>query len=58
MVGQYFKRRREVVEIVVVASSGLGTSLVLAFTNTTLRWRIFLLNSGRNTEFRVKSQQL
>ena len=31
MVGQYFKRRRELVEILVVSSSGLGISLMSLF---------------------------
>ncbi len=37
MVGQYFKRRREAVEILLVASSGLGVSVMLSFINTALR---------------------
>ncbi len=37
MVGQYFKRRRETVEILFVASSGLGVSVMLSFINTALR---------------------
>ena len=37
MVGQYFKRRREVVEVMLVASSGLGVTLILSFINPVLR---------------------
>jgi hypothetical protein len=37
MVGQYFKRRRETVEILLVSSSGLGVSIMLSFINTALR---------------------
>ena len=31
MVGQYFKRRREAVEIVTVAASGVGIAVMSAF---------------------------
>jgi len=37
MVGQYFKRRREAVEVLLVAASGLGVSVMLSFLNTALR---------------------
>ena len=37
MVGQYFKRRREVVEIALVGSSGVGLAVMTAFLHTTLR---------------------
>ena len=38
MVGQYFKRRREVVEVMLVASSGLGVTLILSFISPVLRY--------------------
>ena len=37
MVGQYFKRRREAVEIALVGSSGIGLAVMTAFLHTTLR---------------------
>jgi hypothetical protein len=36
MVGQYFKRRREAVEIALVGSSGIGLALMTVFLHTTL----------------------
>lgn len=36
MVGQYFKRRREAVEIALVGSSGIGLTLMTVFLHTTL----------------------
>ena len=37
MVGQYFKRRRELVEIFVVSGSGLGVTVMSSFVNGTVR---------------------
>ena len=37
MVGQYFKRRREMVEVVVVAASGMGVTLMSFFVRETVR---------------------
>ena len=37
MVGQYFKRKRELVEIFLVASSGLGVSLMGELLQNSLR---------------------
>ncbi|XP_046638831.1 monocarboxylate transporter 2-like isoform X4 [Daphnia pulicaria] len=45
MVGQYFKRRREAVEIALVGSSGIGLALMTVFLHTTLGaigWRLGL----------------
>ncbi|KAK4016227.1 hypothetical protein OUZ56_031178 [Daphnia magna] len=45
MVGQYFKRRREAVEIALVGSSGVGLALMTVFLHTTLGaigWRLGL----------------
>ena len=45
MVAQYFKRRREVVEVVVVAASGLGITTMSHLLRETIRdlgWRIGL----------------
>ena len=45
MVGQYFKKRRELVEIFLVAGSGLGIStmsLVLMSAMTRIGWRLGL----------------
>ena len=36
MVGQYFKRRREMVEIFIVSASGLGISVM----SSLLRWLV------------------
>ena len=36
MVGQYFKRRREFVEIFVVSGSGLGVTVMSVFVNGTV----------------------
>lgn len=36
MVGQYFKRRREAVEIALVGSSGIGLAVMTVFLHTTL----------------------
>ena len=36
MVGQYFKRRREMVEIFIVSASGLGVSVM----SSLLRWLV------------------
>ena len=36
MVGQYFKRRRELVEIFVVSGSGLGVTVMSVFVNGTV----------------------
>jgi hypothetical protein len=38
MVGQYFKRRREVVEIALVGSSGIGLAVMTIFLHTTLTY--------------------
>ncbi|KAF0311943.1 Monocarboxylate transporter 2 [Amphibalanus amphitrite] len=38
MVGQYFKRRRELVEIFVVSGSGLGVTVMSVFVNGTVGW--------------------
>ncbi len=38
MVGQYFKRRREAVEIALVGSSGIGLAIMTVFLHTTLRY--------------------
>lgn len=38
MVGQYFKRRREMVEIALVGASGVGLAAMAAFLHTTLRF--------------------
>lgn len=49
MVGQYFKRRREAVEIALVGSSGIGLALMTVFLHTTLGYKqlflIFTINS-------------
>jgi len=37
MVGQYFKRRREAVEIALVGASGVGLAVMTVFLHTTLR---------------------
>jgi len=37
MVGQYFKKRREVVEVVMCASSGLGVAAVASLADLFLR---------------------
>ena len=37
MLGQYFKRRREVVEIFLVSSPGLGTILISRLVHNLLR---------------------
>ncbi len=42
MVGQYFKRRREAVEIALVGSSGIGLALMTVFLHTTLGYVIVL----------------
>ena len=45
MVGQYFKRRREGVEMVLVSASGAGLGLMSHFLNTSIRdigWRLGL----------------
>lgn len=39
MVGQYFKRRREAVEIALVGSSGVGLALMTVFLHTTLGYK-------------------
>lgn len=36
MVGQYFKRRREAVEVALVGSSGVGLALMTVLLHTTL----------------------
>ena len=38
MIGQYFKKRREGVEIVLESSAGVGLSVVPPFLNHTVRW--------------------
>jgi len=38
MIGQYFKRRREVVEIAVVSSSGFGILFMSIFFNKAIRY--------------------
>jgi len=45
MVGQYFKRRREMVEVLVVSARGLGTAAVFLFIRLSIRsvgWRLGL----------------
>ena len=45
MVGQYFKRRREVMEVMLVSASGLGLCIMSHFLKTTIRdigWRLGL----------------
>jgi len=42
MVGQYFKRRREAVEIALVGSSGIGLALMTVFLHTTLGYDIVI----------------
>ena len=37
MVGQYFKRKREVIEIVMVSGSGLGICAMSAFVKEAIR---------------------
>ena len=37
MVGQYFKRRREMVEVLVVSARGLGTAAVFLFIRLSIR---------------------
>ena len=41
MMGQYFKRRREMLEIFVVASRGVGVSLLYTFVRNAIRYLIF-----------------
>ena len=41
MMGQYFKRRRELLEIVVVSGRGIGVCLVYTFVRTAIRYFIF-----------------
>lgn len=43
MVGQYFKRRREAVEIALVGSSGIGLAVMTVFLHTTLRYLATLI---------------
>ena len=38
MVGQYFKRRRETVEIALVGASGVGLAIMTVFLHTTLTY--------------------
>ena len=57
MVAQYFKRRREFVEIFVVAASGLGIALMSTFIFQATRWWSFVsiftkfLYSERTTRY-------
>ena len=37
MVGQYFKRKRDVIEIVMVSGSGLGISAMSTFVKESIR---------------------
>ena len=43
MVGQYFKRRREVMEVMLVSASGLGLCIMSHFLKTTIISMISLL---------------
>jgi len=47
MVGQYFKRKRELVEIVVVSGSGIGILLMSMSMHTAIKYEPFhdLLNT-------------
>ena len=38
MVGQYFKRKRELVEIILVAGSGLGITTISVFIKEAIGW--------------------
>ena len=38
MVAQYFKRKRELVEMFIVAGSGLGIAFMSAFIKTAIRY--------------------
>ena len=41
MMGQYFKRRRELLEIFVVAGRGIGVCLLYTFVRIAIRYFIF-----------------
>lgn len=38
MVGQYFKRKRDLVEIMVVGASGLGILVMSILINNAIKW--------------------
>lgn len=51
MVAQYFKRRREFVEIFIVSGSGLGIAIMSSFIKTTIHsigWRYSLMKINRS----------
>ena len=45
MIGQYFKRRRELLEIVIVSARGTGLCLLYSFVRTAIRYFIFQMFS-------------
>ena len=57
MVGQYFKRRRELVEIFLVSGSGLGVSVMSSILRWLVRdigWRLGIqVESGQITRSKV-----
>jgi hypothetical protein len=50
MVAQYFKRRRELVEIFIVSGSGLGIAVMSAFIKEAIRY--YCYSSGRYTSIK------
>ena len=46
MVAQYFKRRREFVEIFIVSGSGLGIAIMSAFIKGAIRYSNFSVSQG------------
>ena len=58
MVAQYFKRRREFVEIFIVSGSGLGIAVMSAFIKGAIRYKkVILFFSPENSLFQLFSSQ-